>query len=222
MNAALKGTPLESTLLQTVVRRQAIEFAKGCDNGDAKESHEFNRRFHARIALLKLYFHLNQIQPMADTTDPQKQHPAFLCGRVLALLDKIHNIAHNNSTASSPAFRYYGSASSTPALVLPRLRKLAAIHLDKIGGGLAAILQKGVPKENAAPPCSDDFEGLDQIIARFGEEAKWPRTLSLEDQGRFAIGFHYERARKWPKYRKIKQDADTGTEIGEEEIDTPV
>ena len=115
---------------------------------------------------------------------------------------RAHNAAHGKSTASSPAGRYYGSASSTPALVFPRLCKLANIHLEKIGGGLAYKLQHGVPKERAETLLEQDFEGLAGLIARFSADAKWPRTLSLEDQGRFAIGYYYEKCRHWPRYRK--------------------
>lgn len=79
------------------------------------------------------------------------------------------------------AGRYYGSASSTPALVFPRLCKLARIHLDKIN--------------NKAWAYSLDRE-LTSLVSRFSVRATWPRTLSLEDQGRFAIGFYYERSPK--------------------------
>jgi CRISPR-associated protein Csd1 len=118
---------------------------------------------------------------MNEQTHENQNHPAYLCGRVLALMDKIHNAAHGKSTASSPAGRYYGSASSTPALVFPRLCKLARIHLEKIENkGWAYNLDR-------------DLTGL---VSKFSAQASWPRTLSLEDQGRFAIGFYYERAPK--------------------------
>lgn len=117
---------------------------------------------------------------MNEQTHENQNHPAYLCGRVLALMDKIHNAAHGKSTASSPAGRYYGSASSTPALVFPRLCKLARIHLEKIEQEWAFNLDR-------------DLTGL---VSKFSAQASWPRTLSLEDQGRFAIGFYYERAPK--------------------------
>ena len=104
---------------------------------------------------------------------------------ILAQLDRIHNEAHGKSTASSPADRYYGSASSTPALVFPRLCKLARIHL--------AAVRKD-PKRGWLAPSLD--KELTSLIAKFNDGAAWPRTLSLEDQGRFAIGFYYQRVPK--------------------------
>ncbi|GEM_PF-962783 len=203
LQTALFGTLLPNSFLESALARQALELAKGCAE---KERSDFEFRLRARTALIKLYFHSNHKEPkdrpMNEHHHDKQDHPAYLCGRVLALLDKIHNAAHGKSTASSPAGRYYGSASSTPALVFPRLCKLTNVHLDKIGGGLAYKLQHGVPKDKSETLIEQDFEGLAQLIARFSAAAKWPRTLSLEDQGRFAIGFYYEKCRKWPRYRK--------------------
>jgi len=206
LQLALFGTLLPQSFLESALTRQSLELAKGRTEGDKSE---FESRLRARSALIKLYFYSKHVNEpthpdrnMNEQTHENQNHPAYLCGRVLALMDKIHNAAHGKSTASSPAGRYYGSASSTPALVFPRLCKLANIHLESIGGGLAYKLQHGVPKERAETPIERDFEGLADLIARFSADAKWPRTLSLEDQGRFAIGFYYEKCRKWPRYRK--------------------
>ncbi len=200
LRTALFRTALPHSFLESALARQSLELAKGCTDGDKSE---FESRLRARTAFIKLYFHTHHPKLiMNEQTHENQNHPAYLCGRVLALMDKIHNAAHGRSTASSPAGRYYGSASSTPALVFPRLCKLASIHLESIGGGLAYKLQHGVPKARAETPIERDFEGLADLIARFSADAKWPRTLSLEDQGRFAIGFYYEKCRKWPRYRK--------------------
>ena len=199
LRTALFGTPLPHFYLESALSRQSLEFAKGCAE---KDRAEFESRLRARTALIKLYFHThNPKLIMNEQTHENQDHPAYLCGRVLALLDKIHNAAHGKPTASSPAGRYYGAASSTPALVFPRLCKLARIHLDKIGGGLAYKLEHGVPKERSVTPLEVNFDGLAALVAKFDATKYWPRTLSLEEQGRFAIGFYYERCRKWPAYK---------------------
>ncbi|MBZ5526258.1 MAG: type I-C CRISPR-associated protein Cas8c/Csd1 [Acidobacteriia bacterium] len=200
LRTALFGTSLPHSFLESALMRQCLELAKGC--ADKKGRSEFESRLRARTALIKLFFHTNKRLTMDEHTHQTQDHPAYLCGRVLAVMDKIHNAAHGKSTASSPAGRYYGSASNTPALVFPRLCKLARIHLDKIGGGLAYKLEHGVPKDRAETPLGVDFDGLAALIAKFDANQCWPRTLSLEEQGRFAIGFYYERCRKWPRFRK--------------------
>lgn len=211
--SAWSGAPLPRRLLAAVVTRQSLELAKG--SGE-KERNDFESRIRARTALIKLYFYTNQQHTMNESTHDTQDHPAYLCGRILALLDTIHNEAHGGkSTSSSPAGRFYGSASSTPALVFPRLLKLANIHLEKIGGGLAYMFERGVSKERAEVPLDTDFIGLAGLVAKFDSKAKWPRTLSLEDQGRFAIGFYYERCRKWPSYRKASIPAAAENSLGE-------
>jgi CRISPR-associated protein Csd1 len=175
LRTALFGAPLPHSYLESALSRQSLEFAKGYTE---KDRGEFESRLRARTALIKLCFKTNKDITMNEQTHENQSHPAYLCGRVLALMDKIHNAAHGKSTASSPAGRYYGSASSTPALIFPRLCKLARIHLEKIGN-----------KDNLD-------RDLTCLISKFSAQASWPRTLSLEDQGRFAIGFYYERAPK--------------------------
>ncbi len=178
LRTALFGTPLPHSYLESALSRQSNEFAKGCAE---KDRAEFESRLRARTALVKLHFKTHKDITMNEQTHENQNHPAYLCGRVLALMDKIHNAAHGKSTTSSPAGRYYGPASSTPALVFPRLCKLARIHLEKIENkGRAYNLDR-------------DLIGL---VSKFSAQASWPRTMSLEDQGRFAIGFYYERAPK--------------------------
>ena len=181
--AAWRGIPLPFRLLELSVARQCIELAKGRAQDDKGE---FESRLRARTALIKLYFHTHYPKLiMNEHTHENQSNPAYICGRVLAQLDRIHNEAHSKSTASSPADRYYGSASSTPALIFPRLCKLARIHL--------AAVRKD-PKRGWLAPSLD--KELTSLIAKFNDGAAWPRTLSLEDQGRFAIGFYYQRVPK--------------------------
>jgi CRISPR-associated protein Cas8c/Csd1 subtype I-C len=197
--AALFGRPLSSRLFAAALQRQANELAKGCDK---KEGYEFEKRLRARTALIKLHFELNKKGEQSTMTNHTCQNDsAYLCGRLLALLDKIHIDAHGKSggTNSSPANRAYAAASTTPALIFPQLCKLARYHLNKVGGGWANCLEHGYDAESG-----EFVEGLKQVVGRFqkADGCSFPRTLSLEQQGRFAIGFYFERCREWPPSKK--------------------
>ena len=199
--AASRGTSLPFGLLVSMIERQRAELA----SGDPKTK-DFRSRLAARTALIQLYFALKPDNPF-DTTLGEimnTKDTAILCGRLLALLDEIHNKAHDGKSASSPANRLYGAASATPALVFPRLCELARYHLQKMNSGLAHKLEFGVPKERRDDDVQEDFEGLAAVVSRLKEVSgdTFPRMLSLEDQGRFALGFYYERARQWPNYKK--------------------
>jgi CRISPR-associated protein Csd1 len=205
--AAWRGRPLPYSLLATAIRRQKLELAKGW--GDKKERPEFENRLRARTALIQLCFGIRN----AGTTATQEtimntKESSILCGRLLAILDKIHDVAHDGKSASSPANRLYGAASATPALVFPKLCQLARYHLQKMDAGMARKLEYGVPKDRREDGLQEDFEGLAAVVATLKEssDGNFPRLLSLEDQGRFALGFYYERCRKWPNYAEKKSD----------------
>ncbi|MBI4860362.1 MAG: type I-C CRISPR-associated protein Cas8c/Csd1 [Candidatus Riflebacteria bacterium] len=196
--AALFGSPLPQKLLSAALTRQSLEVAKGCAR---KDRPDFEERLVARTALAKLYFELTKGSSMSDISDANPtlgSDAGYLCGRLLALLDKIHSEAHRESggTNTSPANRSYAAASTTPALIFPQLCKLARYHLNKIGGGWAYCLEHGYPDQG--------FDGLAALCAKLQNttEGGFPRTLSLEKQGRFSIGFYYDRCRKWPKTEK--------------------
>ena len=200
-DAAWRGTPLPFDLLAATIERQRVELASGDPKTD-----DFKLRLISRTALIQLYFALKPDNPFDTNTGliMNTKDTAILCGRLLALLDEIHNRAHDGNSASSPANRLYGAASATPALVFPRLCELARYHLQKMDSGWARKLEFGVPKGRRDDDGQEDFEGLAAIVARLKEAAgdDFPRMLSLEDQGRFALGFYYERARQWPNFKK--------------------
>jgi len=205
--AAWRGTALPYSLLATAIGRQKLELASG-DGSDQ----DFRGRLQARTALIQLYFALkNAGTTITYESFMNTKETAILCGRLLAILDKIHDVAHDGKSASSPANRLYGAASATPALVFPKLCHLARYHLQKVqqqNPGMARKLEFGVPKERRDDGLQEDFDGLAAIVARLKEssDGDFPRLLSLEDQGRFALGFYYERCRKWPNYAKDNSD----------------
>jgi CRISPR-associated protein Csd1 len=198
--SAWRGTPLPFDLLAATIERQRVELA----SGDA-DTDDFKARLAARTALIQLYFALKPNAPLRTTSEliMNTKQTAILCGRLLALLDKIHEAAHDGKSASSPANRLYGAASATPALVFPRLCQLARYHLQKMDAGLARKLEFGVPKDRRDDGVPEDFDGLAAVVACLNEAAggDFPRTLPLEDQGRFALGFYYERVRRWPNFK---------------------
>jgi CRISPR-associated protein Csd1 len=207
---ALFGERLPHKLLTKALQRQSLELAKGTDK---KGRNDFERRLAARTALIKLYFKSTKGVDMTPDKHLIENDSAYLCGRLLAMLDRIHTEAHKQSggTNTSPANRVYGSASTTPALAFPQLCKMARHHLNKLGGGMARNLEFGVKRENRTDGINEDFEGLADIVARLLKSPKqeFPRTLNLEEQGRFAIGFYYERSLPIPRTSKRKDSGNS-------------
>jgi CRISPR-associated protein Csd1 len=212
--AAWRGTPLPFDLLAATIERQRVELASG-----DPDTSDFKARLAARTALIQLYFSLKTNASLRTGNEliMNAKETAILCGRLLAILDAIHAEAHPktgrngfpirdnhglavSASGSPPGSRLYGAASATPALVFPRLCQLANIHLAKIGGARADYLLKGIPKEERSDGEHSDFEALADIVAQLKSVSggDFPRLLSLEDQGRFALGYYYEKSRRWP------------------------
>lgn len=116
-----------------------------------------------------------------EELDHTRRTPAYLCGRLLAVLDEAQKRASGWSTDTSVVDRFYGSAAGAPAVILPALLTRAQVsHLPKVrkeGRGHAALQRL----------LGEILGGLDQV-------GGFPRVLSLPEQGEFALGFYHQRA----------------------------
>lgn len=109
---------------------------------------------------------------------------AYRLGRLFAMYESLQRAALGLNVNATIKDRYFAAASATPASVFPLLERNSANHL--------ASLRKG---ENAGLAHWFDAE-IDSIIA--GLDTMFPRSLPLEEQGRFAIGYHHQRADRRP------------------------
>jgi CRISPR-associated protein Csd1 len=160
---ALAGGPLPTQLLALVLGRLRA--------GDPVTP--------ARAALVKMVLLSQQPDFEEDemvTLDPDQTHPAYLCGRLFAILDRIQQIAIGpNATIVD---RFFGTASSAPATVFGRLVRGAQPHLGK--------LRKTRPGAHVA--LERRLEEVMQDLPGF------PATLTLKEQGLFVLGYYHERA----------------------------
>ena len=135
-----------------------------------------------RVALMKAVLQrkfrkglIKEGVPMSLNKETDNQ--AYLLGRLFAVLERIQSQALGDLNAGI-ADRYYGSASAVPFSVFPRLLSGAKHHLSRLKkdkAGLAVNLDKD----------------LGEIIARLPEN--FPRHLSIDEQGRFAIGYYHQK-----------------------------
>jgi len=109
-----------------------------------------------------------------EYTAEARDHPAYKCGRLLAVIERIQGAAIGNPNATLTD-RYYGSASTTPASVFGVLLRMTQPHLSKLRKqreGLAIFLERTL--QDAMPDC-------------------FPTTLSLTEQSFFALGYYHQR-----------------------------
>jgi len=109
--------------------------------------------------------------------DKESKNPAYLLGRMFAVLERIQYQALGDINAGI-ADRYYGSASAVPFSVFPRLLVGARHHLSRLRKdkpGLAVNLDKD----------------LGEIISALPQN--YPRHFSIDEQGRFSIGYYQQK-----------------------------
>ena len=132
--------------------------------------------------------------------DRESSNPAYRLGRLFAELENVQKLALGGVNASIKD-RFFGAASATPASVFPVLLRNAQHHLSRLRkdkGGLAHTLEKEI---------GGIIDGLD---------ARFPRSLRIEEQGRFAIGYYHQSSARFAG--KAKQNAEeTETDAGVEE-----
>lgn len=171
-DAIVKGTPYPENLLATMIRRVKTE----------------RQVSHTRAAMIKACINRRMrmnnekneevLQVALDTTNSS---PAYVCGRFFAVLEKIQQDASGGKLNRTIKDAYFASTSSNPAMVFPKLIKLSQSHLKKLGEGSRVYYQRL----------------MTEIIALISGE--FPKTQSLQDQGKFMIGYYHQNAKLYEK-----------------------
>jgi CRISPR-associated protein Csd1 len=163
MRTALTGASLPFDPLYQAVRRNRAE----------------QRVTHARAALIKLVLRSRSGAAMEESMvslNSEDRNPAYLCGRLLALLERAQYLAVKPK--ATIVDRFYGAASSSPRFVYPSLLKMARSHLSKLA------------RDN--PGARAKIEAQVEEIA--SGILTFPATLTLEEQGLFSLGYYHQRA----------------------------
>ena len=125
-------------------------------------------------------------------------NPAYRLGRLFAVYESVQRAALGKVSATIKD-RFFGAASAAPASIFPMLERNSVHHLSRLRkgdkGGLAHWFE----------------QQIDQILLGFDATA-FPRSLRLQDQGRFALGYHHQRAT-----RQSDAPADVAKDENEEE-----
>jgi len=164
LNVALKGGTLPMSLLYDAVKRNRAEQSVT----------------RPRAALIKMVL-LSQtgwdLEENMERLDATKSNPGYLCGRLMAVLEAVQYAALPGLNATITD-RFFGTASSAPASVFPRLIRGAQAHLARLRKekrGTYEALQRR----------------LEEIMAML---PAFPKVLTLEQQGLFSLGYYHQLA----------------------------
>ncbi len=187
--AILENTPYPAALYNAIINRVRAD-------QDEKFTKKIN---YARAAIIKAYLirkYRNQPQhPIREalvmSLNEQSTHPAYVLGRLFAVLEKVQQEAIGDINASIKD-RYFTSACASPASVFPILLRLSQHHISKVGAyyhdkRIETILNKLDVEHNPIPA-----------------------HLSLDDQGVFVLGYYHERKALWTS-KKSAESTSTAT-----------
>ncbi|NTV15701.1 MAG: type I-C CRISPR-associated protein Cas8c/Csd1 [Desulfobulbaceae bacterium] len=171
MKAILAGIPYPQTLLAAAIRR-------------CRSEREIS---YPRAALIKAVLvraarlRNSPEKEVCMSLDTDNTNIGYRLGRLFATLEKIQEEASPGLNATIRD-RFYGSASGSPVAAFPHLMKLKNHHLSKLDNrGRAVNLEK-------------------TITEIMGGIADFPSHLSLQDQGRFAVGYYHQRQAFFTKH----------------------
>jgi CRISPR-associated protein Csd1 len=131
---------------------------------------------------------------MTESLDPAQRHPAYLCGRLLAVYEGLQYQAQGGEVGQTVVDRYYTLASTYPALAFPKMETLGKKHLQKLRrdkAGARVAIEKEIDRL-----CGD----IEQACGY-----RFPQALDLDGQGRFALGYHHQRAHHMAQVQQRKQ-----------------
>lgn len=116
------------------------------------------------------------------------KEPAYVLGRLFAVLESIQKDANPGINATIRD-RYFNSACATPASVFPVLIKLKNSHIKKL------------ERESAGTKIYYE-KLLTELMGWIGMEegtGGFPKRLSLEEQGKFMLGYYHQTQKKYEK-----------------------
>lgn len=160
--ATIYGTNYPQALLFEAIRRVKTDkiafnsnragIIKACIN---RKSRIFNKKEEIKMSL-----------------DKENKNPAYLCGRLFAVLEKLQQDASGNNLNTTIKDSYFAAASSRPSITFPKILKLAQNHLKK------------------STHSTYYNKLIEEIIDSL--ENEFPDILLLTDQGRFMIGYYQQ------------------------------
>ena len=139
-----------------------------------------------RAGIIKAYLIRNENWKEGENymgLNEESRDTAYVLGRLFSILESIQMEA-NPGIKATIRDRYFNSACAAPASVFPVLVKLKNSHMKKLErdkGGAKVYYE----------------QLLTEIIGKM--EDKFPNRLSLEEQGKFILGYYHQVQKKYEK-----------------------
>ena len=168
-----------------------------------------------RVAVIKAVINRNSLyrEELKMGLNEETHDIPYRLGRLFAIIELAQSSALGELNAGVRD-KFYGGASSSPHSTFPLLLDNYRTHISALRKGRKAKWVKGDPKKLA-----NWLEGkVGEIIGVFDAETPFPRHLSLEEQGRFVVGYYQQRFKKYNKQEdgNIPEDIEQANYLADE------
>lgn len=180
MRSMIEGIPYPEALYSAVIRR-------------IRADRTVNYLRAAIIKGTRIRNHKRTTPLMLDTTIKQT---SYLLGRLFAVMEQAQRQANEFKLERTIRESFFSSASATPASVFPRIHKLHIHHLRKLGQGSQKFFEDLIG------------EILSKMEKTDAGEISYPKTLTLEQQGGYAIGY-YQQMVTLKQKKEVSPDSET-------------
>lgn len=156
-----------------------------------------------RVALIKAILQRyqrisgNQQKEQLVALNREESDIPYRLGRLFAVLEIAQTAAIDNLNATIRD-RYYAGASATPSSVFPVLMRNYRNHSAGLRKGHKAKWVKDAPKTAGWLE-----KEIGQITLGFDSPCAFPKTMNLEQQGRFVVGYYHQ---KFTRHKEAPAD----------------
>lgn len=195
MQSVIMGGLYPTELLETVIRRVKT---------DNDENNDYIKLNSVRAGIIKACINRkarynNKKEEIKMALDTTNLNEAYLCGRLFSILENIQYAASSGKLNRTIKDAYFSTACSKPALVFPKLIKLSQHHINKLDEGGRIYYDKAIT----------------EILNNFKQS--FPSALSLEEQGKFILGYYQERENHFKEIKNNKDSKNSTNTTNEEE-----
>ena len=168
---------------------------------DSRSSKDARARFNARATIwslasaMKVWFYYMRGEEEMEELSKNRNAVPYLLGRLLAWIERVQWEASGRKLERTVAQTHFGLASTAPALAFGQLLKAATV----------AYLPK-LTKSKDSKQAGFGVNAGNEIARIMSRIVDIPKTLTLEEQAEFALGFYHQRADFRSGYGKKDQE----------------
>ena len=184
LKSILSGSYYPESLFASAMLRTKSEQDYADDKG--AKHHKIS---YERCAIIKAYLIRNKRRDVTVALNENEKDVAYILGRIFSVLEMIQKKSVDGEINATIKDKYFNAFCATPRKIFPILNKLSQHHLKKLEGGPKVYYEKI----------------LGELMTKI-DPGSIPKTLPLEEQGMFVLGYYHQRQYLFTKKEENKDE----------------